>query len=135
MMMAVPQWSPKLSVGNDVLDKQHEKLLSICAQAAELAEHDGKDEEAKFHAVLNELFTYSSEHFKQEEEMLRKVGYPKLDEQIAEHDQYKFLLTDYLVRAIEGDVDKMGLYELVLKWWYEHVTKFDMAYKDYLGSH
>ncbi len=134
-MMKVPQWSPELSVGNDLLDQQHAKLLAICAQAAELAEHSNEYDEAKFHVILNELFIYSSEHFKLEEEMLRKANYPKLNEQIAEHDQYKFQLTEFLVNAINGDLNKEGLYKLVFNWWSEHVTSLDMQYKDYLVSH
>ena len=136
MNMTAPlnfNWSDTYSVGNVILDSQHRRLLALCSRASALMSDEkraGKSEE--FHELLHEMSQYSNEHFKTEETILEKCGYPDLDDQIREHNEYQERLLNYLIAATEGRLDWQGMGSLLLYWWIHHILESDMAYKPYM---
>lgn len=138
MNMTAPlnfNWSDTYSVGNVILDSQHRRLLALCSRASALMSDEkraGKSEE--FHEILHEMSQYSNEHFKTEEAILEKCGYPDLDDQIREHDEYREWLLSYLVSATEGRLDWQGMRALLVRWWVHHILESDMTYKPYMSD-
>ncbi|ECH3612797.1 iron-binding protein [Campylobacter upsaliensis] len=92
-MMKKIDWTKEFSINNYALDKQHELIFDITNRANELAkevlEHydDSLQEELK--KTIVKLFDYIKIHFKDEENYMREIDFPLLEEHKASH---KFLV-------------------------------------------
>lgn len=75
------EWDESLSVGNDLIDADHQKLFEIINR---LRSQDCESREA-LTAILNELVDYSVYHFGREEELMAKNGYTRLGKHQEEH--------------------------------------------------
>ena len=125
-------WNPAYSVGNVLLDKQHQKLLALCAEAAACMADDSRAGKEQFHAILHELCNYADVHFETEEALLARHNYPGLSEQHAEHTEYRAQLCDFLFAATTGTLDKAGLHQYLSIWWQHHILESDMQYSKFL---
>ena len=112
-MNSIPYWNDAYSVGNDLLDGQHRKLLQISGRAFEvLAAPSVRG--ADFHALLNDFAETQREHFAAEEKILSRNGYPDLAKHIAEHDAYRLGLANCLCQVDAGEFDRKALLRLNL---------------------
>ena len=127
------EWKPSYCVGNELLDRQHRKLLDLCNAAEVLASDNSSVNDEKFHDVLNELMKYVSEHFSTEEAMLTQINYTGLAAQKAEHAEFLEQLTQFLMEATLGLIDKPGVSKFLLDWWMGHILGTDMQYKTHLA--
>ena len=89
----------------------------------------------EFHIVLNDLAAYAASHFRTEEALLKKCGYPRLEEQIAEHQEYETRLTEFLYSATCGFYNIAGLHQFLSAWWIHHILDSDMAYSDHVRAY
>ena len=128
----VPQWDPRYSVGNELLDKQHGDLLAICAKATDVLGENNTGDKAQFHVILNDLYAAVVLHFKTEEEILRQHDYPKLAEHMHEHELCKEWLVEILVNATLGNASNDAVHTFLDSWWTQHVLETDMEYKEFL---
>lgn len=120
-------WDENYSVGHDVLDFQHKKLLKICNDLYWLIKKDESDEH--FHEVLNDLSNYARIHFEYEESVLLKKGYANYKEHEHEHFEYQEHLMHYLQEAMSGTLEKKDLHNWVANWWKDHILVKDMDFK------
>ena len=125
-------WNPDYSVGNDILDRQHQKLLALCNQAVDCLEDESLEGREQFHLILNDLVAYADEHFLTEENLLSEKNYPQLSEQKAEHHFYLERISEILFLAVKGNIDKIGLCKYLSNWWSSHILESDMQYKEFL---
>ena len=58
------QWDSSFSVGNDLLDRQHQGLLALCNDLAECIAAGRGESLLRFHDILYQLTQYAREHFK-----------------------------------------------------------------------
>ena len=83
--MALFSWSDDLELGNPMIDADHKKLIAMVN-----AFHDamalGKGHEA-IGRVLDNLVTYTKEHFKREEAEMQRIKYAKSIAHKLEHDK------------------------------------------------
>lgn len=131
-MIDLSEWKPEYSVGNTTLDYQHQKLLQLCKHVSQYQCDGTKASIETFHSILSELAFYADKHFELEEDVLRRVGYPRLQEQIQEHDAYREWLTEFLCVAMHGNIDKSTLQNYLEQWWVGHILDSDMQYSCYL---
>jgi hemerythrin len=128
--MALMAWSPTFSVKVKQFDDQHIKLVNMVNELHD-AMREGKGKEI-LGKILNDLITYTATHFKDEEKLLAQHSYPELSQHKAIHEtlvkqvlelQAKFksgqailtldvmtFLKDWLVKHIQGDDKKYGVY-------------------------
>lgn len=129
---ATLEWGPGFSVGNDLLDSQHRELLRIC-RLAELSIDDTSEVGAElFHVVLNDLCRYADVHFRTEEAILERIGYPNIEEQRVEHQNYLDEVSDFLFKATLGRLDRLGLARFLTGWWMHHILDSDMHYAPFM---
>lgn len=128
------QWKLGYSVGNSTLDEQHKRLLQLCKQAVSCMADETPEGTRQFHDILNELATYVDTHFRTEEALLRKCGYPLVDQHAEEHFEYQKKLTDFLWSATLGEINKAELYRYLSFWWSDHILGSDKRYSTYLGE-
>ena len=121
-------WQPNYSVGNSILDEQHKQLLSLCNKAVDCMQSNSPESRANFHLILNDLANYAENHFRMEEDILARCNYPLLESHKAEHIAYQVRLTDFLLEATTGKIDKAGLSQYLAQWWRDHILCSDKQY-------
>jgi len=76
-------WSDEMHVGVAAIDEQHRSLVMLANEFQEaLSTGHGREKIAQ---VFDRLLDYTVEHFKDEEKLMRKHGYPGADQQVLEH--------------------------------------------------
>jgi hemerythrin len=133
-MMEELRWSPSESVGNTLIDQQHQRLIALCGQAADLHGLGDRDSLEQFHAILNDVFDAASEHFKLEESLLEKTAYPQLAEHQAEHAKYLEKLTNALIDASKGRGGPTLICDILSEWWLAHELVSDLEARHYFQS-
>ena len=95
-------FTDQYKTGIPFIDDQHKVLFDIIRQANELVQekllYDKYDE---IMDILNELHDYTEEHFREEEEYMKKIGYPGLPQQINAHEAF----IERLVKLDLGDMN------------------------------
>ncbi len=129
--MSLIVWSEKLSIGVPSVDDQHKKLVVLINQL-----HDGmmagKGKEV-LGGVLKGLADYTRTHFKYEEDVFAKTGYPGAAAHKREH-------ADLLQRVIEiqqkynvagPGVLTIEVMNFLKDWLTKHIQGSDMRYTEH----
>ncbi|WP_263771292.1 bacteriohemerythrin [Propionivibrio soli] len=83
--MAGFKWTDDLSVGNTMIDNDHQHLFALVNKLYE-AMSSGKGN-AVLGEILDELITYTKSHFGREERLMQQLSYPEYSGHKAEHDK------------------------------------------------
>lgn len=84
--MEVVKWKNKYEVGVKIIDDQHKKLVKLINK---IINESNEPDSAKLVAdTLEEMLSYALTHFKTEENMLMKKGYPHLTEHKKQHMEF-----------------------------------------------
>jgi hemerythrin-like metal-binding protein len=121
-------------VGYPAFDEQHKELLALFQQACDCVEDDSVTGTGRFFDILHDLVDYTTRHFRAEEALLRESNYPWLNEHRAEHLKYELRLTEFLIAANCGDIDKESLRGYLADWWSKHILESDKRYGDFLNA-
>ena len=127
------QWSQIYMVGHPRIDQQHAylfELYNLIAEAFESGLGHGVLEPA-----LQELLTYAYYHFREEEQLMERLGYRGLAAHRRSHQrliaEVKVLITDF------RDGQPVRLYELlalVRDWLIDHILQEDMQLRPLLAK-
>jgi hemerythrin-like metal-binding protein len=123
-------WLPKYSVGVKIMDEQHKKLILMLNRLIG-AENIATDSEV-ISELITQMITYGQEHFKTEENLMAKFGYPQLDQHYQSHAKYKKKVADLCI-AVPLDVPVVPQVTLnfLVDWWQNHILNIDMKYKSF----
>lgn len=90
--MSAIRWEETMSVGVDVIDVDHRRLVAMLDGLYEAVDAD--DSKEVLARTVDSLLDYTREHFRDEEEVMRRHDYPELREHMLEHqDLLRKLLT------------------------------------------
>jgi hemerythrin len=128
------QWDSSFSVGDPVLDRQHETLLGLCNALADCVHADPQTAQFQFHDVLHRLTQYARQHFLLEETMLQQQAYASLPQQQAEHGAYEEKMADWAFEAMMNTLDMREAQRFLALWWRDHILVSDMQYKPLMQS-
>ena len=133
--MALIEWSREMSVGIMELDEDHQVLIGIINDLAEL---QGAEASAQaLRATFEHLKHYAEFHFAREEAVMRSASYPVLSDHQVEHRDFESRMRD-LSRRLERDPNRSALeinYELLhyLKNWLQHhILVIDKDYRPHV---
>jgi len=126
------EWSSKLDVGIEEINRQHQRLIYIANELYRLKLRDG-DQHA-LQRLVDSLINYTATHFNYEELLMERNGYPDLENHKLKH---RDLVQDVMrfkhrVDNHEDVIDE--LLDFVKAWLMNHIMKSDMAYKGHLNS-
>ena len=122
------QWKDEYSVGNDIFDNDHQKLISLINRLT--AVNSGSDD---VQWVLQQLEVYVQVHFSREEKAMKAAEYPNFDEHKLEHDN--FILWLEMVKSTFGSEPESAFYlidsitNFLKDWLTKHILHADMQYK------
>jgi len=121
-------WKPFYSVGEASLDAQHQQIIGIVNDL--LTAVEGGSQRAVVAAVLDRLLRYTITHFKHEERLMQKHGFPAFGLHKATHDRMRQWTTE--LRNNADQVVAPDLLRFVKDWWVNHIQGQDKDYVPYL---
>ncbi|MCK4910686.1 MAG: hemerythrin family protein [Thermodesulfovibrionales bacterium] len=129
------EWTPDLTVDNGKIDEQHRELFKRITKLVEaIKSKTCKYEIGPTTAFLEE---YIVEHFHDEEEMMRKAGFPDFDAHKAIHENF---ISDFneLKKDLEGEdsnyTKSVYTNQIVVDWILAHIQEMDKSFGRYLKS-
>ncbi len=128
----VVSWRASMSVGVDFIDKQHQYLIDLINRIHEGIEQG--DTVAIVQALLD-MKTYTEVHFTDEEDLMRRNGYPDLERHMALHQGFIEKTESFLV-----DFERYPLaigsefFHYLVNWLVHHIQKVDAEYGRYLAG-
>lgn len=132
--MAFIVWNDKLSVENDVLDRDHQQIIALINELYEaiLAGH-GKDCVAD---IIDRLAVLVTQHYAREEALFMNSGYPDAAAHKREHDAMRCWAADLRERIRQGTAVAPSLEVMnhLKDWLYEHQLGADQKYIPYLAA-
>jgi hemerythrin len=125
--MALMEWNDRLSVGVDMIDSDHKRLVAMVNELhdAVLAAR-GKDVLGK---TLDGLITYTKTHFAREEAEMAKFNYPKAADHLREHHLLAKQVLDVQAKYRAGNsaVLSMEVMAFLRDWLLKHIQASDRA--------
>ncbi len=126
------EWSDKFSVGVDVIDAQHRKLLELINQFGDIADAENTTRANSFSA-LNAMVKYAELHFKTEEGYLERYGYSQYSNQKKDHEEFFEKVFSMMQQLEDEGILTLGSIIIFLEDWYaDHILGEDQKYKKFL---
>ncbi len=126
------RWEKGLELDNPLIDTQHRILILLCRKL-DIAIKT-RETEKTILSVMQELKRFTEFHFVSEENLMREIGYPRVDEHALIH-------TD-LLRQLDMALSSIGhrretpedLLFFLNKWLANHVIHEDMKIAEYVKN-
>jgi hemerythrin-like metal-binding protein len=93
-------WNDRLSVGIEVIDNDHKRLVGIANQLYDAI--GARRNKQILGGLLDELSEYTAGHFAREEEIFRSTGYADAVEHTAQHREYLEQVASLIERHKNG---------------------------------
>ena len=123
-------WDGSCRVGVEEFDQAHQHLFAIGNNLIR-AVLDGHALEV-IRPVIDELIDYAEQHFRSEEALMRRAGYPGYEAHRAEHHRLMNDVQLFKSRYIAGEVQASEVSLFLIQWIQHHVKETDMAYSGHL---
>ena len=115
-------WENSYSVGREDIDKQHKHIFEI---ANSLSDTPDVTTESR---IIMALYKHIREHFTAEEQMMKEIGYPKLEEHRNLHDDFITKLNRIAEGSSMGKEPSGDLKTFLYHWVIDHILNHDMDY-------
>ncbi len=129
------EFDESLITGNKVIDEQHKELIGKINKLIVCCEENGGRLEAI--KMLGYLEDYTEFHFKAEEELQEKVGYPGIAEHKKKHEEFKKAVEELneMLMEVEGPTEAFvqAVQKNVVEWLYDHIKGFDCSVATYIN--
>ncbi len=127
-------WSMDWNVGESTVDAQHQGILTLInvISAARDRPISRLDREIFVHQVISELVAYAEAHFRYEEALMARIGFPDLGPHKGIHLHFRQQVID-LAAKVGGEPDGLSDLQAFLSGWLRtHILEQDHRYKPYL---
>lgn len=129
--MSYWSWSPSLSIGIDVIDNQHRRIVDYLNELDAANVSRDRDKVSK---VIEGLIDYTKTHFIFEENLLEKSGYPLTDSHKKVHKTFVSHMNIYQTKHNKGeDITRQLMSELRI-WLTNHIKRDDADYAPYANK-
>ena len=117
-------WDNSYSVGNEVIDSQHRRLFDLGneIQSIQLSEVT--------RTIMN-LYKHTRQHFDTEEQHMKAIGYPKLEQHRELHNGLISGLNNLIEKPINTNIGLEGLKKFVYNWIIDHILNHDKKYFEF----
>ncbi|MGD9940934.1 MAG: bacteriohemerythrin [Clostridia bacterium] len=127
------EWTPAYSVKVGILDAQHRQEFALIEETLKrFRESSGNGERAGLLDVVDRLDTVTKDHFRTENELMEKHGYPHYRNHRDEHE--RILETLQALRAQTGAAGTAELVDFFKDWILRHTLLTDRQYMDFFAS-
>jgi hemerythrin len=115
-------WDESYLVGDGEIDGQHQYIFQLANSLTE--DLDRKQIET----AIVVLFKYVRQHFVLEEEMMKRMGYPKVREHIELHNDLIARLGEIALRPFSGGEEMFAFKKFMYDWIVDHISTRDKDY-------
>ncbi len=126
-------WKDSFSVGIVEIDEQHKLFLDYLNEFYIYScNNKVKTIDPK---MINKLINYAESHFRYEEILLKKRGYPDLASHKRFHDYFRSQLTEF-EKMIAGSTKNQSktIFKFLRDWFLEHIMEEDRRYISYVRT-
>lgn len=128
--MALFNWDNSFSVGINVIDHQHQKLIAMINDLND-AMRQGKGKEVTGQ-IIKGLVNYTITHFGLEERYFVKFGYPDAEDHIRKHKAFVQKVTEFQDGFENGKLGlNIELMNFLKGWLTKHIKGTDKKYIDF----
>ncbi|KGG80367.1 hypothetical protein Y919_06530 [Caloranaerobacter azorensis H53214] len=133
------KWKEEFSTKVDIFDEEHKKLFEIGNRLYDLIKLDDEiDRYDEIMGVISEMADYAKYHFKHEEELMHKYGYPPREffKHVSEHKAFFMEVEKMMNKDIDVEQREvsMHLVTFLVDWISNHILKTDMKYADFFAD-
>jgi len=126
-------WSKELSVGIDVIDKQHTRIVDYVNELHDVINQPPDAiTRARIIAVVSDAIDYTESHFGFEEAMMEDAGYPFLKAHKKVHELFVRKVLEYKRRLDAGEDIAVELRETLKRWLINHIKNEDNDYSKWV---
>lgn len=129
------QWTDNMSVGIELIDKQHQMLIQHLNNLIKSLEpNQGLTEVAN---TLSFLIDYTHFHFSEEEKHMAANKYSELDQHKMKHDEFKTTLTNLEEEFKEDGATHVladSINTLLVNWLIKHICNVDVEFGAFLKN-
>jgi hemerythrin len=127
--MANWNWDPAYSVGIEVIDHQHKRLLQYINELEAAKIYATAESRQKVQEILEKHSSYTISHFSFEEKLMEDAGYTLLEPHKRVHEAFIERVGFFKERHKNGeDIGKQLAFELQI-WLLNHIKQEDHDYK------
>lgn len=121
-------WNEGLSIGNPEIDSVHKQIIELYYDLVDALNFNlGREEFAK---ILSGMFDYGMNHFKKEEEYMRKFSFPGIEEHIKYHKGYLLKVSLWNSDFLSPDPpNEKEVMKYLATWWIHHIDNVDREYE------
>lgn len=125
--MALILWSDKFKTGVAQIDLQHQELVKqINALHDAMKAGKGKEQVGK---AIEFLAKYTADHFRTEEALMQRHGYPGFDQHQAAHRDLVAKVVALIAKVKKGEaVLTIEVSDFLAEWVKHHISEMDMGY-------
>jgi hemerythrin len=117
-------WDESYSVGNEVIDSQHRRLFDLGNEIQNI-------QLSEVTKTIMKLYKHTREHFDTEEQHMKVIGYPKLEQHRELHNDLISGLNDLVKKPINTDVGFESFKKFVYDWIIDHILNHDKKYFEF----
>jgi hemerythrin-like metal-binding protein/PAS domain S-box-containing protein len=127
------EWLDTYSVGYEIIDKQHKKLVDIINEL-HLSFKEGKAF-IMMQKIINKLIEYTSTHFKYEENLFDSFSYEHTNAHKIKHNELISTVLRFEDDFRSGNLSaSKDLMDFLKEWLLKHILETDMEYRGKLGD-
>ena len=127
-MNGMIKWKEEYYMGVESLDEQHKELFEIANRIYSLLKNELiLDKYNSIIEIIDELKSYTSNHFQAEEEYMKSIGYKRFLSQKAAHNEFLEKMNSIDVEKIDNGHNEylIGILDFVCDWLGQHIIKED----------
>ena len=126
-------WSDDFLLGVDELDAHHKHMVDLLNRVYTTCMI--QKSAVEFRQIVTELANYMDYHFSAEEQIMKRNGYPGLNEQIRGHEEFRQKMEGFIIGITDTEyatIDEVQLTQILAGWIKEHLTGDDIKLGAYL---
>ena len=129
--MPLIEWNESLNVGVEAMDSQHKRWVEIINELDDSLTNTKGPEMLK--KIIKDMEDYVEFHFKEEEQLMERVGYPDIEMHKAIHEEFRERVRKLKEAALSGEMALRTQVMIVIKNWFrDHILNEDRKYSKFV---
>ncbi len=129
--MTVIHWGDALKIGVSAFDEHHHMLVEIINKLDDSLAEDKEDRRQAVGLILRDLYDYTVMHFRAEEDYMKTIGYPALDDHRQMHSELAERLQKRIDVYLSGKPMEISLMAFLRDWLLNHILEEDRKYAEF----
>ena len=123
--METLNWTADLSIGIELIDDQHRRIVDYINELQEASQTNDLDVVGR---IIDDLMEYTVSHFSFEEAMMERAGYRFLGPHKKVHELFTRRVTEFRQRFKLREDVASEMQETLIKWLMNHIKNEDRNY-------